>query len=283
MHKESKILHDDSPLSNPPSPSVEFIHQWAVEIIRRCKDHCSDTYRPPHCSFATAPTTSLVDKTFHREKGRGFEARECTDIGASWKPSKHHTSFIHHHSSFIGSSSFIQLQRSFLQKSAKHYLQIFSPSELLLLHTPRPMSQKYSSNEAKCSKIPLLSTKLNTICIVFSIKFHWKSKKNQQNRINIKKMRRDQESRMFAVVVWRGLPVQCPPRSWYNFIIFSLVCSRQKEHKPPTSLSIKMHSTFSNLFKRHRTTLASPYHHYPMEDGRFDWRGATYFIMYSTT
>jgi len=31
-------------------------------------------------------------------------------------------------------------------------------------------------------------------------------KKIQQNRINIKKMRRDQESRMFAVVVWRGLP-----------------------------------------------------------------------------
>ena len=52
---------------------------------------------------------------------------------------------------------------------------------LLLLHTPRPMSQKYSSNEAKCSNIPrtqfLFSTKLNTICIVFSIKFHWKSKK----------------------------------------------------------------------------------------------------------
>ena len=47
-------------------------------------------------------------------------------------------------------------------------------------------------------------------------------------------------------------------------------------HKPPTSLSIKMHSTFSNLFKRHRTTLASPYHHYPMED--FDLIGEVQHI-----
>ena len=120
---------------------------------------------PPQRPWSTRHFIERKEEVLKQESAR-------TSVLPGSLPNIHHTSFIHHHSSFIGSSSFIQLQRSFLQKSAKHYLQIFSPSELLLLHTPRPMSQKYSSNEAKCSNIPLLSTKLNTICIVFSIKFH---------------------------------------------------------------------------------------------------------------
>ena len=72
-------------------------------------------------------------------------------------------------------------------------------------------------------------------------------------------MRRDQESR--CLPLRRGEVCRCSAHQVVDIISFhGLVCSRQKEHKPPTSLSIKMHSTFSNLFKRHRTTLASPYH-----------------------
>ena len=159
--------------------SVHYIniHSCLVKLFQDAKTVAATLIVHPIAPLLPPPQRPWSTRHFieRKEEVLKQESARTSVLPGSLPNIIHHSFIIHRLIFFHPTSAFFPSKEC--ETLSPNILSSLGVWLLLLLHTPRPMSQKYSSNEAKCSKIPLLSTKLNTICIVFSIKFHWKSKK----------------------------------------------------------------------------------------------------------